>query len=218
MLRTLGLVCFLLISPVSITLANDDLVREMQLEVQIQEMGKEALKVARGEAFKAYRQTTHSAKLEKARAEHLQLIAPSTEYKAAQRRVLEAEARVGPKKFIYDVAQRSIDRIPRWRINSAPARKLYALYQEHSRALQDALTELEDAERTFQPFKRRHEESKAAAKAIVDALMQEKRNLVNRFARKIYEREMRRKLRELKIEITKDIQEKVQRSYKKWEA
>ena len=51
-----------------------------------------------------------------------------------------------------------------------------------------------------------------------DALYKEVKSLVDKFARRIFRREMTKRLTELKIKITEKVREQIERSYKRHEA
>ena len=51
-----------------------------------------------------------------------------------------------------------------------------------------------------------------------EAVWKEVTSLVDQFARKIYRREMTKRLTELKVKITEQVLERIDRSYKRYEA
>lgn len=218
-MRSAVLAVVLVVMTTALGWTDDDLAREMELDIQIQELSKDVLDFARDEAWKAYRQTSHNVRMAEAHAEHLRVIQnENPEYRKAQSELFGAKAEVEAKRFIYDLAHRSIRRLRRHQLNSGPGRKLHALYEQHAQGLTAALERLENAERVFRPLEQQQEKEMARVKAVVESLREEQADLINRFARKVYDREMQRRLKAMEIEVDKRIREKVRRSFKKWEA
>ena len=215
MVRAVGFVLALLVSP---ALANDDLVRDMELDVQIQELSKDTLKKARDAAWEAYDQTSHRRRLDAAYAKHLGVIGdPGDTYKEAQAQVHKAEAELKAQQLLYDLAHRTAKIAVRLPEHHPVAKKALSSYREQAKRMEAAIAELDNAQRAFAPIERQYEARKASAEAGYTALRKEQQGLINRFARKLYEREMRQRLTELKIAITEAVKQKVRRSFEKWE-
>ena len=168
---------------------TDDLVAEMELEITIREISKETRKQARRMAWKSVKKTTLYAKYKRADEEWKKAV-PEELDKAVE----EASAAV-------DVA------MAEWR--KALARKPFAS------STPPPPTELIEKHR-----KLFDERSRLRLKALnrVEGLFNDVNSLVDHFARRIYLREMKRRLTELKVKITEKVLERIRRSYERHEA
>ena len=167
----------------------DDLVPEMELEITIREISKETRKQARRMAWKSVKKTTLYAKYKRADEEWKKAV-PEELDKAVE----EASAAV-------DVA------MAEWR--KALARKPFAS------STPPPPTELIEKHR-----KLFDERSRLRLEALdrVEGLFNDVNSLVDHFARRIYLREMKRRLTELKVKITEKVLERIRRSYERHEA
>ncbi len=190
-LTTVFVTCFLAGTP-NITEAqdnrSDDLVAEMELEITIREISKETRKQARQMAWKGVKKTTLYAKYQRAYEDWKNAV-PEELDKAVEDASAALDAAMAEWR-------KTLARNPVASSTPAPTElieKHRKLFDERSRLSLEALDR-------------------------VEGLLKEVNSLVDRFARRIYLREMERRLTELKVKITEKVLEKIRRSYKRHEA
>ena len=172
--------------------AADDLVAEMELEITIRKISEETLKQARQTAWENVKKTTLYAKAQRVRPEWKTAVPVQLDKKLKETSAALAKARAAWEK-----ARGNWPRTPE---HEELRQRMMDLYDEHSKLADQSFRLAWEGRLRF------------------EAVWKEVTSLVDKFARKIYRREMTKRLTELKVKITEKVLERIDRSYKRYEA
>ena len=212
--KILGLV--LALSPMAFA---DSLVKEMEVEIRVQQTAKEVVKIAREAAREAVKKTSLWGR-----------------YKEAENKYHAAEARREEEKVRY---QEALERMRSYEKRALPpqkgsgfktmrelmeysdaggeveTREQYMKRREHFRKTDPIYLQLfRTAERLRVNVGSFRTTKVLRALSKWRKVEDEVNALTRKFTRKVYLQEMKRKLKELEVEITKDILKKIERSYR----
>ena len=193
MKRTLmSVIVVICLTPV-FAISSDDLVRQMEVDIKIQELSKATFEEAKKRAWKAVEKTSLWRK-----------------WKASRKAMQPASQE----------CRHALEELSKYRKAYRKTKGL-TLRQSYSARYSDSklqqLREKMGAACTEHLIWSRSEELKELNRKS-GAVFVEVRALRKKFTRIIYMQEMEKKLAKLAIEITKGIQKKIERSYKRWEA
>ena len=191
-------------------LPDDDLVRQMEIDIAIQRLAKETLEAARNKAWTAVKQTSlwrdYQAAGREYRTESKKIRALINEKRTAHSKLsmqrVQHELEYGPKRYLHG------------RINEDYVRQFEefirtdAVYRDISEKMARIRIDIDL-------------ELRGKEEALVqkwEQLENEVNDIADKFAHKIYLQQMKKELAKLAIEITKDVLKKIERSYKFREA
>ncbi len=192
MLRYVGLVCAVLASLAHVTWADDSLVKEMELEIRIQELSKEVYESAKKAAGDAVKKTSLWNRWRAAR----EALRPKSQQ---CRRALEARREYG------------------WEVHKQKgisARTYLLTYSDPKKQELDGEVNTQCREHLMWVRSKEYGPLVQASRA----LYKEVRALRKKFTKAVYVREMRRRLIELELEVTREAEQKIETSYKRWAA
>jgi len=170
--------------------ADGGLVKAMELEIKIRELSKEAARIASHRAEEAVKKTSLYKRFRATVAEYRPYVAFVEKLKAAALR----------RRAWLEASTQSESSKAKTALDKSLAELTNAWGELPGKTLGELMDEAKKLETRLE-----------TVRTEVDAI-------VEQFRRRIYEQEMKRRLTELEIEITRDILKEIERSYKRWAA